>query len=204
MGSPSWERPLTRRRRGVRYRRLLLRSEIGPALQFRVRRGLGASVRASWAAWSTTGVAPSRRGEPRYPCWMTGEFESRWMVVANVIQLRRHGECGRIRKGVKRYRAGTKVYVLGAFQGMAQNVSVVGLGRRGRWTITIVPVWQLCRFRSQRVYKPRVLGVWDEAGWLPGDGEEAAVGWARRLEEWRRLEHERCVSSGACWRVVQE
>ena len=82
-----------------------------------------------------------------------------WSMVANVIDERRYGPAADDRRqSLKVFAPGAKVYVLGAFAGLGDAVTVVGRGRKAsRFVAAHVRTEHLDNWRVELVYSPAVL-----------------------------------------------
>jgi hypothetical protein len=98
----------------------------------------------------TTGLA--EEPEPMGPCLS---------LVANVVDHRPRDPEGRPVRGLGLYTGGTKVYVLGWFNGDGgERLKVLGRGRGGRALVQgIVARKWLTNWRVKAVYNPRVYGT---------------------------------------------
>jgi hypothetical protein len=81
-----------------------------------------------------------------------------WSLVANVVDTRRYGPGGaEIRRGLRIFPGGAKVYLAGRFH-CADALPVVGLSRRPhRLVNAVVDARFLTNWRLRTVYSPAVL-----------------------------------------------
>ncbi len=83
----------------------------------------------------------------------------RFCVVGN-IKTQHADENGKILYGTKAFSGGTKVYIDDRTGGLnAEEISVIGRNRFGRYTIERVSVDLIENVRAQRVFKPKVLEI---------------------------------------------
>ena len=87
-----------------------------------------------------------------------------WAAVANVKEVCHKGPSGaEACKGTKHFRGGAKVYVIDAFWGMCDAVTVVGQHRKSRkWMCLHMPARHLENLRLKLVYSPAVLALMRE------------------------------------------
>ena len=85
------------------------------------------------------------------------EIEPFWCATASVKKENAFGEERVQRRGTKHFRGGAKVYIVDAYWGMCDSVTIVGHFRRGGRYIKIdIHVKRLENFRLELVYSPRV------------------------------------------------
>ena len=85
------------------------------------------------------------------------------IVKAKVIETRFHGEQKEPRNGTKHFRANAKVFVIDAYWGACDSVTVVGHHRSsGRYAKLDMPVKQLDDFEMEVVYSPKVIELLEE------------------------------------------
>lgn len=85
------------------------------------------------------------------------EIEPFWCATASVKKEMAFGEERVKRRGTKHFRGGAKVYIVGAYWGMCNSVTVVGHHRAsGRYIKIDIHVKRLENFRLELVYSPRV------------------------------------------------
>ncbi|MCR9210893.1 MAG: hypothetical protein NXI28_21920 [bacterium] len=110
------------------------------------------------------------------------------MITANVVQTRPFGEDGTETKvGTKHFRGNAKVYIIDAYWGMCENVTVVGHHRAsGRFVKMDLPLRYLHGLRLSLCYSPKVIELtaehWERLQGIPTKGhweEKLAV-----LESW--------------------
>ena len=87
-----------------------------------------------------------------------------WAAVANVKEVCHKGPSGaEERNGTKHFRGGAKVYVIDAFWGMCDAVTVIGQHRKSRkWMCLHMPAQHLENLRLKLVYSPAVLALMRE------------------------------------------
>ncbi|HVK18259.1 MAG TPA: hypothetical protein VM533_15055, partial [Fimbriiglobus sp.] len=87
-----------------------------------------------------------------------------WAAVANVREACRTGSGGaEVRNGTKHFRGGAKVYVIDAFWGTCDAVTVVGQHRKSRkWMCLHMPARHLENLRPKLVYSPTALTLMRE------------------------------------------
>lgn len=104
------------------------------------------------------------------------------MIVANVCRVRPYGPAHEPRAGLRRLRAGAKVYVVGGFAGMGfESVTVVGYHRHdNRPFRQHVGARYLVDWRVQLVYRPAVLRLTlePEVAWFRYPGHDRPDGTA--------------------------
>lgn len=106
---------------------------------------------------------------------------------ASVIQERLYGEQHEKKDGTKSFRAGAKVYVIDAYWGMCNTVTVIGHHRAsGRYAKLDMPVRYLENFSSEVVYSPKVLELLEEH-FRSRDGFTEAYGakLLREVPDWK-------------------
>ena len=95
--------------------------------------------------------------------------EQIWCVVANVVAEHPVGENKEIRRGMKHFSAGTKVYCYPPLWGDGyENIKVIGRHRGSRKLVEMVmPSKWLTNWRVKVVYSPfvvgRMRGEWDSS-----------------------------------------
>ena len=89
------------------------------------------------------------------------ELIEQWCVVANVKQERSYGEGGlETKDGVKHFRGGAKVYIIGWYPGMAESIIVIGQHRKSRKFIkNVIKAKHVENLRVKLVYSPKVLEI---------------------------------------------
>lgn len=87
-----------------------------------------------------------------------------WAVVANVKGRCRTTSDGTVvHLGTKHFREGAKVYVIDAFWGACESVTVIGQHRKSRrWICLHMPARHLEDLRLKLVYSPAVLDLMRE------------------------------------------
>ncbi|GLQ31366.1 hypothetical protein [Litoribrevibacter albus] len=83
----------------------------------------------------------------------------RWCVVANIKKEIPCGDSGTETKvGLRKFKGGAKVYIVGAFYGTAESIIVIGQHRRtGKFVSCIIPVSTVENLRVKKVYKPQII-----------------------------------------------
>jgi hypothetical protein len=114
-----------------------------------------------------------------------------WLIVANVCRVRPYGPAHEPRAGLRRLRAGAKVYVVGGFAGMGfESVTVVGYDRHdNRPFRQHVGARYLVDWRVRLVYRPAVLrlALEPEVAWFRYPGHDQPDGTAEYQESLTRL-----------------
>lgn len=81
-----------------------------------------------------------------------------WCATANIKKEVLFGQDHILRKGIKHFRGGAKVYIAYAYGGMCDNATVIGHHRsNGRYIKVTIPVKHLENFRLELVYSPKVI-----------------------------------------------
>ena len=82
-----------------------------------------------------------------------------WLIAANVVEERNFGEGGlETRQGTKHFRAGAKVFIVGAHWGMCESLIVIGHHRAsGRYVQMTLPKRHLVNLRMKLCYSPKVI-----------------------------------------------
>ncbi|MCA9623017.1 MAG: hypothetical protein KC731_28555 [Myxococcales bacterium] len=91
--------------------------------------------------------------------------DSDWCITANIIRERPFGPGGsESRAGTKHFRAGAKVFVIGLYAGMVEDVVVIGRHRGSRrYVRMVVRARWLTNLRLGRVYSPTARRLVDDA-----------------------------------------
>ncbi|MBI5759525.1 MAG: hypothetical protein HZA46_13485 [Planctomycetales bacterium] len=87
-----------------------------------------------------------------------------WAAVANVKETCRKGSGGEeVHNGTKHFRGGANVYVIDAFWGMCDSVTVIGQHRKSRKFMCVrMPARHVENLRLKLVYSPVVLALMRE------------------------------------------
>ena len=87
-----------------------------------------------------------------------------WAATANVKEVCHKGPGGaEEHNGTKHFRGGAKVFVIDAFWGVCDAVTVVGQHRKSRkWMCLHMPARHLEKLRLKLVYSPAVLALMRE------------------------------------------
>ena len=85
--------------------------------------------------------------------------ETIWCVVANVKQQVPYGSGGKeLKNGLKHFRGGAKLYVIGAYAGLCDNLIVIGQHRKSRkYTRCVIKVNSIENIRVKQIYSPKVI-----------------------------------------------
>jgi len=85
--------------------------------------------------------------------------EAIWSVVANVKKEIPYGPNGSVVKsGLKKFKAGAKVHVIGAYYGLAEHVVVIGQHRQsGKYISCVVKANAIENLRVKKIYSKRIL-----------------------------------------------
>lgn len=109
--------------------------------------------------------------------------EWRFCVVGNIVK-QHQGEDGTVYYGTKVFPGGAKVYIADELLRLDnRTIKVLGLNRHKRYNMEWVSMDLIENVRVQRVFKPKVLNIMDNKGYL--------FGWAwrnRTAEDRRTLE----------------
>jgi uncharacterized Fe-S cluster protein YjdI len=108
------------------------------------------------------------------------EIEPVWLITANVIEKRAFGEGGLEKKhGTRHFRGNAKVYIVNAYWGMCENVTVIGHHRAsGRYAKMDLAVKYLQDLRMTLCYSPKVIELTSEH-WLQGIPDK--TDWEQKL-----------------------
>jgi hypothetical protein len=108
-----------------------------------------------------------------------------WAAVANVKQVCHMGPNGaEERDGTNHFRGGAKVYVIDAFWGMCDAVTVIGQHRKSRkWMCLHMPARHLENLRLKLVYSPAVLALMREHYSASGRSEPPGREYAEQICE---------------------
>jgi hypothetical protein len=111
------------------------------------------------------------------------------LIRANVVKHRNDGAQDASQKGTRHFRSRAKVYVIDAFWGVCDGVTVIGHHRAsGRYVKLIMPVRHLEHFRLEVVHSPTVLSLTENhfAGREPYD-ETYGQQLLEALPKWQQL-----------------
>lgn len=97
----------------------------------------------------------------------SAELEWRWCIVGNIVDERECGEAHEIRRGIKNFRPGARVYINLVYGGMChERILVIGVPRHcPRYIETVIRREYVRNFRIRRVFKPAVLKSMDKSAW---------------------------------------
>ncbi len=89
------------------------------------------------------------------------ESNEKWCVAANIKKEIPYGPGGaEIKRGVRLYRGGAKIHIIGAYRGMAEKVVVIGQHRKsGKYVSCAVHINKIENFRVQKIYSKRILSM---------------------------------------------
>jgi len=87
------------------------------------------------------------------------EIQPVWAAVGNIVLQHRFGPGGTETKfGTKQFRSGARVYIVGAYWGMCEVITVIGLPRKSKKYIKIdIRANLIENIRLKRVYKPQAV-----------------------------------------------
>ena len=91
---------------------------------------------------------------------MTDEFEECcWSVVANIKKDIPYGpEGSELKSGVKQFKAGARVDVVGSYNGSCVNVIAIGQHRKsGKFIHCVVKANVVENLRVKKIYRPQVI-----------------------------------------------
>lgn len=92
---------------------------------------------------------------------MENNREWKYCVVGNIVQTR-IDENGVLRYGTSAFSGGTKVYICGKYwDERVKTITVIGLDRFKKFTVSDISPNTIENVRCQRVYKPKVLELMD-------------------------------------------
>ena len=85
--------------------------------------------------------------------------EPKWLITANVVKERSFGPGGlEKRNGVRLFRGGAKVYIIGAHRGMCEDIIVIGHHRRtGKYILAVIKVHHVENIRMTLCYSPAAI-----------------------------------------------
>ena len=117
-----------------------------------------------------------------------GERAGVWSVVANVRRAIPYGPGGaETKSGLRKFRAGAKVYVVGGYHGPAVHAMVIGRHRsNGEYIRCVVRARALERLRVSMIYSPAVIALLEERpnGLTLYLDREGAEDFVRTLGSW--------------------
>jgi hypothetical protein len=89
-------------------------------------------------------------------------IEPLWCATANIKEETLYGQEHIVRKGTRHFRGGAKVYIVDAYWGMCNSVTVIGHHRaNGRYIKIDIHVKRLENFRLELVYSPKIIALID-------------------------------------------
>jgi hypothetical protein len=105
-----------------------------------------------------------------------------WLITANVVQMRPFGEGGTETKiGTKHFRGNAKVYIIDAYWGMCEKVTVIGHHRAsGRYVRMDLPLRYLKDLRLTLCYSPKVIELTAEH-WMRFRGIPSKEHWEEKI-----------------------
>jgi hypothetical protein len=82
-----------------------------------------------------------------------------WCVMANIKHEIPYGPGGgEIKSGVKKFKAGAKVHIVGAYYGPAECVIVVGQHRKiGKYISCVIRATAVENLRVKKIYSPQII-----------------------------------------------
>jgi hypothetical protein len=85
--------------------------------------------------------------------------ESIWSIVANIKKEIPYGPQGsEIKSGLKKFKAGAKVHIIGAFYGMGEDIIVMGQHRKsGKYISCVIKVNTVENLRVKKIYSKKIL-----------------------------------------------
>lgn len=109
-------------------------------------------------------------------------IEPVWLITANVVQMRPFGEGGTETKiGTKHFRGNAKVYIIDAYWGMCENVTVIGHHRAtGRYVKMDLALRYLENLRMSLCYSPKVIELTAEH-WTRLQGIPSKEHWEEKI-----------------------
>jgi hypothetical protein len=110
------------------------------------------------------------------------KIESVWLITANVVQMRPFGEGGTETKiGTKHFRGNAKIYIIDAYWGMCETVTVIGHHRAtGCYVKMDLPLRYLKDLRMSLCYSPKVIELTAEH-WARLHGIPSKEHWEERI-----------------------
>lgn len=84
-----------------------------------------------------------------------------WCIEAKIVKDRLYGEGGaEIKNGIRLFRGGAKVFIIGAYPGMCESVVLVGHHRKSvKLICSVVKVTHVSQFRVRPIYKKKVIEI---------------------------------------------
>jgi len=84
-----------------------------------------------------------------------------WSVVANVKKEIPYGPGGsEIKSGLKKFKAGAKVHIVGAYYGMAESITVIGQHRQsGKYISCTIKANTVENLRAKKIYSKSILDL---------------------------------------------
>ncbi|MCC9602263.1 hypothetical protein LOC67_17040 [Stieleria sp. JC731] len=112
----------------------------------------------------------------------TSAVQPVWLITASVVETRPYGEGGvETKAGTKHFRAKAKVYIIDAYWGTCENVTVVGHHRAsGRFVKMDLPLRYLQNLRISLCYSPTVIELTSHH-WAQMQGIPDKEHWEERL-----------------------
>ncbi len=109
-------------------------------------------------------------------------IEPVWLITANVVRIRPFGEGGtETTIGTKHFRGKAKVYIIDAYWGMCENVTVIGHHRAtGSYVKMDLPLRYLESLRISLCYSPKVIELTAEH-WARLQGIPTKVHWEEKI-----------------------
>ena len=106
-----------------------------------------------------------------------------WAAIANVKETCHKGPGGtEEHNGTKHFRSGAKVYVIDAFWGMCDAVTVIGQHRKSRQFMCLhMPARHIENLRLKLVYSPAVLALMSEHYTSTGRSEPPGKEYAEQI-----------------------
>lgn len=82
-----------------------------------------------------------------------------WCIVGNIKKEIPYGEGGADTKvGLRKFKGGAKVYIVGAFYGAAESIVVIGRHRKtAKFVNCIIPANTVEMLRVKKLYKPQII-----------------------------------------------
>ena len=109
-------------------------------------------------------LAVARTGVPvNQPLWQAlfamEETDSFWCIVANVKREIPYGpQAIETKSGLRKFKAGARVQIVGAFYGPAENIVVIGQHRKsGKFISCIIKANAVENLRIKLIYSPQVI-----------------------------------------------
>ena len=92
---------------------------------------------------------------------MAREAAPMWSAIANVKRQIAYGPAGaELKSGLRKFKAGAKVHVVGGYHGTALHVMVIGQHRHdGKYIRCVVSATALENLRVAMIYSPSVLNL---------------------------------------------